>query len=111
MATNDIFRCLADPVRRSILELPAVSDLPVTAVASHVEVSRPAISRHLRVLRDAGLVAESRSGRQRIYRLHTQVLESVADWVEEVAARRGVGSAPRSGDEDGRDQRVAWRQW
>jgi DNA-binding transcriptional ArsR family regulator len=59
---------IADPIRRRVLELVRDDDLPAGALAERFDVSRPAVSRHLRVLREAGLVVERRQGRQRLYR-------------------------------------------
>lgn len=57
-------------------------DLPVGAIAAPFRISRPAISRHLMVLRTAGLVSVRRRGREQIYRLRSRPLQEVADWVE-----------------------------
>ena len=86
MVTYGVFRCVSDPIRRAILELLAASESPAGVLASHFEVSRPAISRHLRVLRAAGVVSETRSGRERIYRLEPRALETAAEWLRDVAA-------------------------
>ncbi len=120
MITNDVFRCVSDPIRQSILELLTTSDLPVTELASHFEVSRPAISRHLRVLRAAGIVTERRAGRQRIYSLQPELLERAAEWLRHVAARRaavsparrpGTGGSPREPSVDDPSHAIEWRQW
>jgi DNA-binding transcriptional ArsR family regulator len=71
MVTNqpDPFRGVADPTRRALLAYLTSRPHGVSELADHFEVSRPAISRHLRVLRDARLVRERREGRNRIYEL------------------------------------------
>ena len=82
MATGDVYHAIADPTRRRILELLAESERPVKELIGAFRVSQPAISQHLRVLREAGLVSERRVGRERRYRLTAEPLMTVADWVE-----------------------------
>jgi DNA-binding transcriptional ArsR family regulator len=74
---------LADPTRRAILDGLRIGEQPVGNIASSFSVSRPAISKHLRVLREAGLVVERREGRQRIYELNVEPLRRVDDWLNE----------------------------
>lgn len=76
------FKALADPTRRAILNLLRTGDQPVTALARTFPVSRPAISRHLRLLRQARLVREHRQGRSRIYQLNPTPLRDVDRWLE-----------------------------
>jgi DNA-binding transcriptional ArsR family regulator len=78
---TDVFAAIADPTRRAILRMLAAESLPVAALSRRFPVSRPAISRHLRVLRQAGLVAEQRRGRARIYHLEAARLREVSEWV------------------------------
>jgi DNA-binding transcriptional ArsR family regulator len=80
-AADQVFAALADRTRRALLDQLRHGDRPVHALAESFQVSRPAISQHLRVLRDAGLVAESRVGRERFYRLQADALREVADWL------------------------------
>lgn len=77
----DVYAAIAHPVRRHILDLLAERDRSVSEIASHFEISRPAISQHLRVLLDAGLVAERRVGRERRYALIPERLAVVAAWL------------------------------
>ncbi len=79
----DVFSAVADPTRRAILDRLRRGSAPVSELASGFRVSRPAISKHLRVLRSAGLVRETKEGRQRIYRLEPERLQDVAHWLEE----------------------------
>jgi DNA-binding transcriptional ArsR family regulator len=81
-AHADVFRAIADPTRRAILDRLRAGAVPVNALAEDFQQSRPAISKHLRVLREAALVTEQRSGRERLYRLEPQRLQRVASWVE-----------------------------
>jgi DNA-binding transcriptional ArsR family regulator len=82
-SVSDAFQALADPTRREILELlRRRGTLAAGAIAAaHSDVSRPGISRHLRVLREAGLVVAEESGRERLYRLNVAALARVhRDW-------------------------------
>lgn len=63
--TPDVFAAISHPARRRMLDLLADADRSVTALAGHFDMTRPAVSQHLRVLRDAGLVTERRHGRER----------------------------------------------
>lgn len=78
----DVYRAIADPTRRAILDRLRGGPAPVNALASEFSQSRPAISKHLRVLREAHLVSETRSGRERFYELHPRPLQQVAGWIE-----------------------------
>jgi DNA-binding transcriptional ArsR family regulator len=81
-AAQDVFRAIADPTRRAILDRLRAGPAPVNALASDFSQSRPAISKHLRVLREARLVTEERDGRERVYSLSPMPLQSVAGWIE-----------------------------
>jgi DNA-binding transcriptional ArsR family regulator len=76
----DVFDAIASPVRRALLDVLAGGARSVHDLAAPFEMSRPAVSQHLRVLREAGLVAEERVGRERHYRLDARPLRAVADW-------------------------------
>jgi DNA-binding transcriptional ArsR family regulator len=78
----DVFRAVADPTRRAILDRLRAGPAPVNALAADFEQSRPAISKHLRVLRQARLVHEERVGRERLYQLDPAPLQQVAGWIE-----------------------------
>ena len=80
-AREDGFAALADPTRRRILALLAEGERTVSEIAAEFPVSRPAISKHLRVLRRSGLVVEERRGRERLQRFDGDALGPVADWV------------------------------
>jgi DNA-binding transcriptional ArsR family regulator len=81
-ANADVFRAIADPTRRAILDRLRAGPAPVNALAGEFEQSRPAISKHLRVLREARLVTEHRAGRERLYELRPVPLQQVAGWIE-----------------------------
>lgn len=76
-----VFGAISHPARRQILDLLTDGERPVNALAGHFEMSRPAVSQHLRILLDAGLVTEQRYGRERRYRLVPERLSPVRDWI------------------------------
>jgi DNA-binding transcriptional ArsR family regulator len=78
---DDVLQALADPVRRSILTMLCGAPLRAGRIAEAFEISRPAVSRHLRVLREAGLVEDAADGRERVYRLTPSPLEQVQSFV------------------------------
>jgi DNA-binding transcriptional ArsR family regulator len=78
----DVAVAIADPIRRRVLELARDREVPAGELAAEFPVSRPAVSRHLRVLRDAGLVTERRDGRQRLYRAHPEALAELREWLD-----------------------------
>lgn len=79
----DVIGAIADPVRRDILVLLRSGPLTAGAIAARFAISRPAISRHLRVLRESGLVVDTAQGRQRVYRLDVAPLAEVDAWLEQ----------------------------
>ena len=79
--TADAFNAVAEPRRRAILDLLARGELPVNDLAAGLGVGQPLVSKHLRVLRQVGLVDVRGDGRQRIYRLNSRSLKPIHDWV------------------------------
>ena len=79
--TEAAFSALADPTRRAVLDLLLQGSLPAGQIAQEFPVSRPAISKHLKLLRRARLVRAHRVGRQRFYELNTEPLKSVDLWL------------------------------
>ena len=80
--SEKVFAALASPVRRAVLQmLREAGPQPVAALAAHFEMARPSFSEHLRVLREAGLVSETKVGRQRLYRLEGAALYEVQEWL------------------------------
>jgi DNA-binding transcriptional ArsR family regulator len=77
----EVFGAISHPARRRMLDLLADGERPVNAIAGDFAMSRPAVSQHLRILLDAGLVTEQRRGRERRYRLAPERLEPVRDWI------------------------------
>jgi len=78
---NDVFAAIAAPPRREILQMLARRDTAVTEIAESFDMTMSAVSQHLTVLRNAGLVSQHKEGRQRIYRLNPEPLQVVADWL------------------------------
>lgn len=80
--TNQVFRAIADPTRRAILDRLRAGPANAGALAADFRASRPAISKHLRVLREARLVIDTPLGRERVYAINPVPLQSVAGWLE-----------------------------
>ncbi|WP_424186315.1 ArsR/SmtB family transcription factor [Actinokineospora sp. G85] len=78
---DDVAGAIADGVRREILTALRAGPLPAGEIAGRFAISRPAVSRHLRVLRDSGLVRDELVGRQRIYTLVPERFAEIADWI------------------------------
>jgi DNA-binding transcriptional ArsR family regulator len=78
------FEALGDPHRRTILELLGDGDRSVQELADALPISRPAVSRHLRLLKEAGLVVDRPEGTRRLYRLHDEGVEAVRAYLEQV---------------------------
>jgi DNA-binding transcriptional ArsR family regulator len=77
-----VARAIADPRRREILELVRDGELSAGEIASNFDVTRPAVSQHLTVLKDAGLLAERRAGTRRLYRARPEGLAELRDFLE-----------------------------
>jgi DNA-binding transcriptional ArsR family regulator len=99
---GDPFDALGDPHRRAIVELLGGGGRSVREIADTLPISRPAVSRHLRLLKDAGLVVEEPHGTRRIYRLHDEGVHAVRDYLERVwreSAVRFTLFAENAGDD------------
>jgi DNA-binding transcriptional ArsR family regulator len=79
--TTDAFNAVAEPRRRQILDLLADGERSVTELVTRLDVAQPVVSKHLRVLREVGLVEVRDVGRRRLYRFNAAPLEPVYDWV------------------------------
>ncbi|GIH80720.1 ArsR/SmtB family transcription factor [Planobispora longispora] len=77
----DVFAALASPVRRDLVALLLDGPRPVGDLAAHFDMSRPSVSEHLKVLKDAGLVSERRNGRHRLYQLEPGPFHELSDWL------------------------------
>jgi DNA-binding transcriptional ArsR family regulator len=84
--TEATFQALADPTRRAVLDLLRRGSQPAGQIATAFPVSRPAISKHLRLLRRAHLVREHREGRHRVYQLNPEPLRAVDSWIGQYRA-------------------------
>src|SRR5688500_7001706 len=81
---GDPFEALGDPNRRAIVELLRSGDRSVQELADELPISRPAVSRHLRLLKEAGLVTDRPEGTRRLYRLHDEGIDAVREYLEQV---------------------------
>ena len=102
-ASGDPFEALGDPNRREILRLLASGDKPVVEIAAALPISRPAVSRHLRLLKEAGMVAEQAQGTRRIYHLREEGMQAIQAYLENVwgnAAARFRLLAENTGEEN-----------
>ncbi len=79
---RDVFQALSDPNRRAILRLLANRKLTLNAVAEHFAISRPAISKHIKILSECGLVIIRQQGRERFCEVRLERLNEVSDWIE-----------------------------
>lgn len=79
--TADAFNAVAEPRRRQILDLLAAAELPVNDLVTALGVAQPVVSKHLRVLREVGLVEARDAGRQRLYRVNRDPLRAIYEWV------------------------------
>jgi DNA-binding transcriptional ArsR family regulator len=80
--TTDAFNAVAEPRRRQILDVLAGGEHPVNDLVTLLGLAQPQVSKHLRVLREVGLVESRDEGRQRIYRLNGRSLKPIHDWVK-----------------------------
>lgn len=82
MMRRDVFQAIADPTRRHIIGLLAGRSLTLNTVAGNFDISRPAISKHIRILTECGLVTIRQKGRERFCQANMKRLKLVADWTE-----------------------------
>jgi DNA-binding transcriptional ArsR family regulator len=79
---RDVFQAIADPTRREIINLIAYAPLNLNAIAENFKVSRPAISQHIKILTECGLVTVNQQGRERFCEARLEALSEVVDWIE-----------------------------
>ena len=79
--TSDVFNAIAEPQRREILTLLRTGERPVTELAEQLDLTQPGTSKHLRVLREVGLVRARQAGRRRLYGLDARGLRPVHEWI------------------------------
>ncbi|HTM97655.1 MAG TPA: metalloregulator ArsR/SmtB family transcription factor [Pedobacter sp.] len=80
---RDVFQAIADPTRREIINLIAFKSLNLNAISENFDMSRPAISQHIKILTECGLVTIKKEGRERFCKVRFQKLNEVADWIEQ----------------------------
>jgi len=78
---RDVFQAIADPTRRQIIDLLAHQAMNLNAIAEHFDISRPAISNHIRILNECGIILIEQIGRERICKIQSDQLKQVSDWV------------------------------
>ncbi len=81
MTEQLVFRAISDPTRRSIMALLATKDQSLNEIASNYDMTRPAVAKHLRILKEGGLVQVQAKGRERIHSLQPEGLKSVSEWL------------------------------
>ena len=96
MSLVDLFSALADPTRCRVVEMLHERSRPVHELAAAFDISRPAISRHLKVLKDAGLVVEEKTGRENVYSLQRAQLQPMQDWLEKHRTARAPKKAGKA---------------
>lgn len=79
---RDPFQAIADPTRRAIIALIVVKAMTPNALAEQFDASRQAVSKHIKVLTECGLVTTTQVGRERYYRIEPEALKEIADWIE-----------------------------
>lgn len=84
---NGVFKALADPTRRKILELLSKKDMSAGEIADYFQISKPSISHHLGILKNADLINDERMGQNIIYSLNTSVFEDVMVWFFQVTRK------------------------
>jgi DNA-binding transcriptional ArsR family regulator len=77
---RDVFQAIADPTRREIINLLAHKALNLNAIADNFDISRPAVSKHIRILTECGLLMITQQGRERYCKANLQKLREVSDW-------------------------------
>ena len=80
---RDVFQAIADPVRRDIIGLLAGEILTVNKVAEQFEISRPAVSKHIKILKECGIISIHKKGRERYCEIQPQTLIPVSEWVQQ----------------------------
>ena len=80
--TSDVFNAVAEPRRREILTLLVVKERPVGEIVAVLQLDQPSVSKHLRVLRDVGLVHVRRDGRRMLYRINPEAIRPLHEWTK-----------------------------
>lgn len=80
---RDVFQAIADPTRREIIKMIATQSLNLNSVAEKFDISRPAISKHIKILTECGLITVNQKGRERHCKANLRKLNEVSEWVEQ----------------------------
>jgi DNA-binding transcriptional ArsR family regulator len=105
---DDALRALAEPRRRAILQLVAHDELPAGQIAAEFDVTRPAVSQHLAVLKNAGLVSERRDGARRLYRARPEGLAALREMLDSMwASSLALARQPVEAEAGSRDRKAA----
>jgi DNA-binding transcriptional ArsR family regulator len=80
---RDVFQAIADPTRREIIQLIAYQKLNLNAIANQFDISRPAISQHIKILEECGLITITQQGRDRYCQMEFKKLQEVSKWIEQ----------------------------
>ena len=80
---RDVFQAIADPTRRQIINLIAQQSMNLNAIADNFEITRPAISNHIHILHECGIISISQVGRERYYKIQPENLREVSDWISQ----------------------------
>ena len=78
---RDVFQAIADPTRREIIDLLAEKSLNLNAIAEHFDITRPAISNHIKILHECGIIEIEQVGRERICKIQPGQLRKISDWI------------------------------
>ena len=81
MTEQLVFRAISDPTRRSIMALLATREQSLNEIAANYDMTRPAVTKHLNILKQGGLISVRAQGRERIYRLQPEALKTVSEWL------------------------------
>ncbi|MEM9570776.1 MAG: metalloregulator ArsR/SmtB family transcription factor [Pseudomonadota bacterium] len=81
MTQQLVFRAIADPTRRSIMTMLSSGERSLNDITAEFEMTRPAVAKHLNILREGGLVRVRKQGRERLHRLQPEALKTVSDWL------------------------------
>jgi DNA-binding transcriptional ArsR family regulator len=80
---RDVFQAIADPTRREIIRLISSQPMNLNAIAGHFDITRPAISNHIKILNECGIITIEQTGRERYCKIQPQNLKEVSDWIEQ----------------------------
>lgn len=105
---NDVFKALSDSTRRKILELLSEKDMNAGEIADYFNISKPSISHHLAILKNADLINDERKGQNIVYTLNTTVFQDVVRWFFDITKNEGQkemqGNKEKDGQGENRDE-------